>query len=126
MQVSSAEQEVSCSSSSNPQNHYEMLRELLTGPNLTDSDRIRLLLLYALRYETDGRSQVKQLAHLRLLVQTSLLLVCSLIARRQYQPLSKLQEGLPYELLTKCECLPFSETDKCVAKIQGISQLDIN
>ena len=60
MQVSSAEQEVSCSSSSSPQNHYEMLRELLAGSSLTDSDRIRLLLLYALRYETDGRSQVLQ------------------------------------------------------------------
>ena len=58
MQVSSAEQEVSCSSSS-PQGHYDMVRELLSDPQLTDNDRMRLLLLYALRYERDGRSQVQ-------------------------------------------------------------------
>lgn len=61
LQVSSAEQEISCSSSSSPQSHYELLRELLSGPNLTDDDRIRLLLLYAIRYEADGRSQVRRL-----------------------------------------------------------------
>lgn len=58
MQVSSAEQEVSCSGSS-PQGHCDMVRQLLSDPSLTDNDRIRLLLLYALRYERDGRSQAR-------------------------------------------------------------------
>ena len=57
---------MSCSSSS-PQNHYELIRELMTSNSITDTDRIRLLLLYALRYETDGRSQVISLQELSLL-----------------------------------------------------------
>lgn len=57
MQVSSAEQEICCSSS-NPQGHYEMVNELIHSQHPSDQDRMKLVLLYALRYEREGRTQV--------------------------------------------------------------------
>lgn len=57
IQVSSAEQEVCCSSN-NLQSHYEMINELVNSPHVADGDRLRLVLLFALRYEQEGRGQV--------------------------------------------------------------------
>jgi len=67
LQVSGAEQEVSCSSSS-PQSHFELVKELISGAYLSDSDRIRLVLLYALRYEREGRAQVPLLLPVALML----------------------------------------------------------
>ena len=37
------------------------MSELINSVKLTDSDRLRLLMLFALRYERDGRPQISSL-----------------------------------------------------------------
>eukprot|EP00884_Botryococcus_braunii_P001179 jgi/Botrbrau1/11061/Bobra.0302s0005.2 len=60
MQVSGVEQEVACSTGNLP-GHYEEVKRLISSPSLTDSDKVRLVMLFALRYERDGRVQLADL-----------------------------------------------------------------
>ncbi|EIE27427.1 SM/Sec1-family protein [Coccomyxa subellipsoidea C-169] len=60
MQVSSVEQEVCCSTG-NLMGHYEAVRDLINSPHITDDDRMRLVMLFALRYERDGQTQLTDL-----------------------------------------------------------------
>ncbi|KAK9815570.1 hypothetical protein WJX72_006038 [[Myrmecia] bisecta] len=60
MQVSSLEQEVACSSG-NLMGHYEAVLQLVQDPHLTDEDRLRLVMLFGLRYEREGRAQLGDL-----------------------------------------------------------------
>ncbi|CAL5223597.1 g6136 [Coccomyxa viridis] len=60
MTVSSTEQEVCCSTG-NMSAHYEAVRSLIDSHNITDNDRMRLVLLYALRYERDGQAHISNL-----------------------------------------------------------------
>ncbi|KAK9800267.1 hypothetical protein WJX73_010485 [Symbiochloris irregularis] len=61
MQVSAVEQEVSCSNS-NLQSHYDAVSQLVNNPDISDSDRVRLVGLFALRYEREGGRHVESLA----------------------------------------------------------------
>eukprot|EP00747_Dinoflagellata_sp_TGD_P208187 gnl/TRDRNA2_/TRDRNA2_81695_c1_seq1.p1 gnl/TRDRNA2_/TRDRNA2_81695_c1~~gnl/TRDRNA2_/TRDRNA2_81695_c1_seq1.p1 ORF type:complete len:580 (-),score=130.18 gnl/TRDRNA2_/TRDRNA2_81695_c1_seq1:154-1893(-) len=60
MQASQVEQEIACSE--NRQEHFRAVTEMLRGQSITNMQRLRLVLLYALRYEHDGSiSQLKDL-----------------------------------------------------------------
>ncbi|KAL0041923.1 hypothetical protein WJX79_009001 [Trebouxia sp. C0005] len=60
MQVSSMEQEVVCSAG-NLMQHYEAVLSLVLGQGLTDADKVRLVMLFSLRYEREGRAQTSDL-----------------------------------------------------------------
>lgn len=63
MSVSSVEQELVCGSGSaaNMQQAFEDVMQVMNDSSLSDIDRLRLVMLFALRYERDGRSQISQL-----------------------------------------------------------------
>eukprot|EP00891_Asterochloris_glomerata_P009321 jgi/Astpho2/9321/fgenesh1_pm.00142_%23_3_t len=60
MRVSSVEQDVAASSS-NLMTHYEAVLDLVSGRQLSDEDKLRLVALFALRYEREGRAQTSDL-----------------------------------------------------------------
>jgi vacuolar protein sorting-associated protein 45 len=60
MAVSGVEQEVACQAPA-PAAHYDAVAALVGSPGVTEEDRLRLVLLYALRYERDGQAQVAAL-----------------------------------------------------------------
>jgi len=62
LEASQLEQELACSE--NRQEHFKAVSEMLRGSSITNMERLRLVLLYALRYEHD--SSIAQLKdHLR-------------------------------------------------------------
>mmetsp|Transcript_18589 Transcript_18589/g.56139 ORF Transcript_18589/g.56139 Transcript_18589/m.56139 type:complete len:583 (+) Transcript_18589:324-2072(+) len=63
MDVSSVEQELVCGSgtAANMQQAFEDVSRLLANSSLTDDDRVRLVMLFALRYERDGREEINRL-----------------------------------------------------------------
>ena len=60
MAVSGVEQEVACQAPA-PAAHNDAVAALVGSPGVTEEDRLRLVLLYALRYERDGQAQVAAL-----------------------------------------------------------------
>lgn len=62
MAVSGVEQDVACQSPSLAA-HYEAVAGLVGNAGLPEADRLRLALLFALRYERDGAPQVAALLH---------------------------------------------------------------
>ncbi|XP_068603600.1 vacuolar protein sorting-associated protein 45 [Brachionichthys hirsutus] len=54
MEVSEAEQELACQNDHS--NAQQSVRRLLQNPRLTETDAVRLVMLYALRYERHGGS----------------------------------------------------------------------
>lgn len=52
LEASQLEQDLACSE--NRQEHFRAVIDMLRGPNITNMERLRLVLLYALRYEHDG------------------------------------------------------------------------
>lgn len=60
LEASQLEQELACAE--NRQEHYRALTEMLKGSTITDMERLRLVLLYALRYEhSSSIAQLKEL-----------------------------------------------------------------
>lgn len=60
MTVSGVEQDVSCQASS-PVGHYEAVSLLLRNPSIAPSDKAKLVLLYALRYDEEAPQQTSSL-----------------------------------------------------------------
>ncbi|KAK9839536.1 hypothetical protein WJX81_008245 [Elliptochloris bilobata] len=60
MQVSNVEQDVACSAGT-VGGHFEAVRALVDSPHIADEDSLRLVLLFALRYEREGRAQTTEL-----------------------------------------------------------------
>jgi len=58
MEASQLEQDLACSE--NRQEHYRLLSEMIRGRSITNMERLRLVLLYSLRYEHD-HSNIHQL-----------------------------------------------------------------
>ena len=61
MAVSGVEQDLACQAASLAA-HYDAVAGLLAQPGLEAGDKLRLLLLFALRYEKEGKPQVMQLS----------------------------------------------------------------
>jgi len=61
--VSQLEQSLACEE--NRQEHFKQVSELLRSSDITNMERLRLVLIYCLRYEQD-RSSISQLKHLLL------------------------------------------------------------
>jgi len=60
LEASQLEQEIACSD--NRQEHYKSVCDMLRGDRITNMERLRLVLLYALRYEGDNSiAQLKKL-----------------------------------------------------------------
>lgn len=61
LEASQLEQELACSE--NKQEHYKALVDMIKGDRITNMERLRLVLLYALRYESDqsGIAQLKKM-----------------------------------------------------------------
>lgn len=60
LEASQLEQELACAE--NRQEHFKAVSEALLGQSITNMERLRLVILYALRYEHDGSiSQLKDL-----------------------------------------------------------------
>merc|ERR1712151_1397523 len=61
LEVSHLEQELACSE--NKQEHFKSIVDMIRDEKITNMGRLRLVLLYALRYESDtgGISQLKQM-----------------------------------------------------------------
>mmetsp|Transcript_95452 Transcript_95452/g.269763 ORF Transcript_95452/g.269763 Transcript_95452/m.269763 type:complete len:579 (-) Transcript_95452:375-2111(-) len=55
LEASQLEQEIACSE--NRQEHFRAVAEMIRGSSITNMERLRLVLLYALRYEHDGSVQ---------------------------------------------------------------------
>merc|ERR1712107_731514 len=52
LQASQLEQEMACSE--NRQEHFRSVAEMIRGTSITNMERLRLALIYTLRYEHDG------------------------------------------------------------------------
>jgi len=62
LQATLLEQELACTE--NRQEHYRAVVEMIKGSSITNMERLRLVLLYALRYEHDTTNrQLKELLH---------------------------------------------------------------
>merc|ERR1712151_412167 len=61
LEVSQLEQDLACSE--NKQEHFKSIVDMIRDEKITNMGRLRLVLLYALRYESDtgGISQLKQM-----------------------------------------------------------------
>ena len=60
MQVSGVEQDIACAAAS-LNGHYEAVAELVRSHSVSAKDKLRLLALFALRYEKEGRGQISAL-----------------------------------------------------------------
>jgi vacuolar protein sorting-associated protein 45 len=60
MKVSGVEQEIACAAA-NLGSHYDAVSELVRSGVVASRDKLRLLTLFALRYERDGRGQISAL-----------------------------------------------------------------
>lgn len=60
MQISSLEQDIVCGG---PQlsSHFEAVLQFVRDPNISGKDKLRLIALFALRYERDGKTQIGSL-----------------------------------------------------------------
>eukprot|EP01091_Cochliopodium_minus_P019833 TRINITY_DN8460_c0_g1_i1.p1 TRINITY_DN8460_c0_g1~~TRINITY_DN8460_c0_g1_i1.p1 ORF type:complete len:555 (+),score=171.56 TRINITY_DN8460_c0_g1_i1:38-1702(+) len=59
MDVSEVEQELACNNAHG--SAYEKVSALIKDPSITDKDKLKLVILYSLRYETYGSNQTNQL-----------------------------------------------------------------
>eukprot|EP00850_Spirogloea_muscicola_P012538 SM000081S22672 [mRNA] locus=s81:444749:449655:- [translate_table: standard] len=82
MSVSQVEQDLACNA--NQAAAFEVINELLGNERVLDIDRLRLVMLYALRYEKESPRQIEQL-----------------VTRLTQKP-SKYKPGLVYTLLRLC------------------------
>eukprot|EP00850_Spirogloea_muscicola_P023855 SM000396S15199 [mRNA] locus=s396:44490:49414:+ [translate_table: standard] len=82
MSVSQVEQDLACNA--NQAAAFEVVNELLGNERVSDIDRLRLVMLYALRYEKESPRQIEQL-----------------VTRLTQKP-SKYKPGLIYTLLRLC------------------------
>jgi len=62
MTVSMVEQNLACNN--DPSNHYKELTDLFSSPKIDKNDKIRLLMIYALRYENSSSSKITELIDL--------------------------------------------------------------
>jgi len=60
MRVSGVEQEIACAAA-NMGSHYDAVSELVRSGVVASRDKLRLIALFALRYERDGRGQISAL-----------------------------------------------------------------
>jgi len=64
LEISQLEQELACSE--NKQEHFRAIQDMIRSDNITNMGRLRLVLLYALRYETADTSGIQQLKRMLL------------------------------------------------------------
>jgi vacuolar protein sorting-associated protein 45 len=60
MQISSLEQDIVCGGSQ-LSSHFEAISQFVRDPNISGKDKLRLVALFALRYERDGKTQIGSL-----------------------------------------------------------------
>ena len=61
MRVSGLEQDIACAATPAPVAHYDQVNECINAAVITASDKARLLALYGLRYEKEGKTQLAAL-----------------------------------------------------------------
>ena len=61
MKLSSLEQDIVCAPTSNVSGHYEAVAEVVRSVIVTKQDKVRLITLFAVRYEREGRAQISSL-----------------------------------------------------------------
>mmetsp|Transcript_30432 Transcript_30432/g.86796 ORF Transcript_30432/g.86796 Transcript_30432/m.86796 type:complete len:580 (+) Transcript_30432:119-1858(+) len=78
LEASQLEQEIACSDSR--QEHYRAVFEMLQGGSITNMERLRLVLLYALKYENDPSiADLKRLLHQKDIEQDQIALIDQLL-----------------------------------------------